>query len=94
MVIGGRSGSDIIDTVELYNWETGEQCYHPKPFPEKLVFSSGAILNGVPIVCGGSTADGAASTRCYKFDSTSNDWIKVLINVHNLQQVLRSRSHC
>jgi hypothetical protein len=23
MVIGGKSGSDIIDSVELYNWETG-----------------------------------------------------------------------
>ena len=90
MIIGGRSGSDFIDTVELFNWETGEQCYLSSPFPEKFAFSSGAVLNGVPVVCGGNGADGVAQKNCYKFDVNSYDWLKVIISSNHRTEVQES----
>jgi hypothetical protein len=35
MIIGGMSGTEYIDAVELFNWETGEQCFLSS-LPEKF----------------------------------------------------------
>jgi hypothetical protein len=74
MIIGGKSGSNYIDSVELYNWQSGEQCQFAK-LPEGFGLHSGAFFEGVPLVCGGST--GSAKADCYKYVPGSNYWLKV-----------------
>ena len=76
MIIGGSNGT-LLDTVEMFNWKTREQCYLKNKMPLTLSEHSGTVLNGVPIFCGGY---GPANTRqkgCYKFDKVNKDWQSV-----------------
>ena len=77
MVIGGKSGANYINTVELFNWNTREVCSFPHPLPDKFAYTSGTSLNGVPVVCGGHGEDGVPRQTCFKFDDVEKDWVKV-----------------
>jgi hypothetical protein len=40
-------------------------------------FHSGAVVNGVPVVCGGKGTAGTARVDCYEYDSSSKIWLRV-----------------
>jgi hypothetical protein len=67
MTIGGKSGDAPLSSVELFNWATNKQC-QLAALPEVMVKPVGAVLDGVPIVCG---------TNCYKYSSDKKNWLKV-----------------
>jgi hypothetical protein len=76
MLIGGWSPKRIEPTVELYNYETGEQCF----LPEMLVGNDqgqAAWLDDTAILCGGEYVYGAVTTNCTIFSQSSNTWIEV-----------------
>ena len=74
MIIGGTSGSDTLRSVELYNWQTGEQCYLAD-LPEGFARHTGAIFEGVPVVCGGTA--NSAKADCYDYNIKINTWSRV-----------------
>jgi hypothetical protein len=47
---------------------TGEQCYFQQSLPQRFAYSSGTVLNGIPIICGGKGADDVPRKTCYKLD--------------------------
>jgi hypothetical protein len=46
MIIGGHSGSGLLDTVELFNWKTHQQCELPAKLPLTVSEHSGAVMSG------------------------------------------------
>jgi len=77
MVIGGSNGAMLLDTVELFNWKTHEQCQLKAKLPITISEHTGTVFDGVPIFCGGF---GPANTRqkgCYKYDKNVMNWQNV-----------------
>lgn len=75
MIIGGKSAGDYISSVELYNWQTGEQCFLSS-LPAAFGQHSGAFLEEVPMVCGGTTSS-TGTVDCYQYQASTNKWLKV-----------------
>ena len=75
MTIGGKSGDVYLDSVELFNWETGEQCFLPN-LPERFGLHAGAVLDGVPVVCGGTNGS-VARSDCFEYDKKIKNWLRV-----------------
>lgn len=69
MTIAGKSGNEALSSVELFNWVNGTQC-RLADLPETMVKPVGAVLDGVPFVCG---------TNCYQYSKTKKNWLKVII---------------
>ena len=69
-----------IATVELYNWQTGEQC-QLKDLPYGVTEHTGTVIGDVPVFCGGYSVN--AENRCFKLNKTDQSWIQVhyLINL-------------
>ena len=88
LIIGGKSAANYISAAELYNWETGAQC-RVKDLPLAFGKHSGTVIDGVPIVCGGTTDAATIQTKCYKFDTKLKDWLNVSSIVNKL--LCRSR---
>ena len=81
MIIGGYRTNpykEVLISVELYNWKTGEQC-HLEDLPLPIRGHSGTILNGEPHVCGGaSTSDtDFTQTGCFRYDKNESKWQSV-----------------
>ena len=75
MIIGGKSAAAYTDSVELYNWNTGAQCSLAS-LPEPFGLHSGTILDGIPVICGGTT--GTVKSDCYEFDKKIKNWLRVI----------------
>ena len=76
LLIGGMdSNASIVSpvqTVELYNWQTGEQC-KINDIPTYLSWQvNGVVLEGTPAYCGAAEDKG-----CYKYDKIGKKWIQV-----------------
>ena len=85
MIIGGTSGSDTLRSVELYNWQTGEQCYLAD-LPEGFARHTGAIFEGVPVVCGGTAS--SAKADCYDYNIKINTWSRVNSISYNSKKII------
>ena len=77
MIIGGNIGSGLTDTIELFNWKTKEQCNYPVKLPKVLSQLSGAVIGGVPVVCGGYGPGNTRSKECFKLDVDEDSWVPV-----------------
>ncbi len=78
MIFGGDRTDDLrLSSVELYNWETGEQCQLgdlPRPISEH----TGTVFNGTPVYCAGVRDQGYVnSEECYKFNKKDRTWERV-----------------
>ncbi len=72
-MFGGSSDSSglTLNSVELYNWRTGQQCQLPNltyPIDGQVA----VVMNGTPAYCGGYN-----SLQCFKLDKVTRTWIKV-----------------
>ena len=78
LIFGGFGPSSIYaTTVELYNWKSGEQCQLGN-LPTAVGSHSGAVLDGIPIYCGGFSSDAMfGDNRCFKLDLEERKWIQV-----------------
>ena len=77
MIIGGSNGQTLLDTVELFNWNTREQCNLTNRLPIIVSEHSGTVLNGAPIFCGGYGPLNLRQKGCYKYDRTTQAWSNV-----------------
>jgi len=71
----------LCQVVEL---PSSKKCQSLQSYPLRVAVSSGSVVNGSPIVCGGTTADGPGSqmfSECYTHDRSSNTW-KLLTKMH------------
>ena len=74
MIIGGYDLSLPLDSVELHNWKTGEQCRSTSlPVPTFLL--SGVVMQKMPAFCGGVNTNYAST--CYKLDISKKTWTQV-----------------
>ena len=74
MIIGGNDGSTLLDTVELFNWKTKEQCQLKAKLPTTVSEHSGTVYEGVPIFCRGSGLVNSRQNGCYKFETENRVW--------------------
>ncbi len=76
LILGGYC-KGRLNSVELYNWQTGEICQLAN-LTIPINSQSATVLDGFPIYCGGyfGTA-GWTSDRCFKFDKAARDWTEV-----------------
>ena len=80
LIIGGDGDAlddDRLASVELYNWETGEQC-QLGDLPRPIAEHTGTVINGTPVYCGGVQDQGYVnSAECYKFNKKDRVWERV-----------------
>ena len=75
MIFGGnRPPSGYLKTVELYNWQTGEQC-QLKDLPYEVAGQAATVIDDVPVFCGGVSL--TYENRCFKLNKTDQSWIQV-----------------
>ena len=77
MIIGGSRGPNLLDTVEMFNWKTKEQCTLSSRLPEAVSEHTGAVIDGSPVYCGGYGTNNTRLKSCYKFDKSSQTWTNV-----------------
>ena len=77
MIIGGSRGPNLLDTVEMYNWKTNEQCFLRANLPRAVSEHTGAVIDGVPVFCGGYGTSNSRLKDCYKFDRAGQTWKNV-----------------
>ena len=71
VIVGGKNVGELT-SVEAFNWKTREQC-RLKDIPVGVRIHSSAVLDKVPMMCGGFSLD-AVITNCYKYDSVADSW--------------------
>ena len=73
-MLGGINETGFLSSVELFNWQTGEQCHLPDlPYP--VYGHVGTVLDGVPVFCGGD--NGLIQYKCFKLNLTDLTWNRV-----------------
>ena len=89
MIFGGRGGqADKELKVELFNWRTGEQCQLSEQLPFSTYGHSAAVLDGVPVYCGGLLdKDDDGDKRCHKFLKETKTWEQVLPKLPNFKDI-------
>ena len=75
MIIGGQSSTRNEPTVELYNYESGEQCFLPE-MPIGNMLGHAAWFENTALVCGGMI-NGTLHKNCTMFDQLSLTWKEV-----------------
>ena len=83
LIFGGNGliPTSRLQSVELFNWQTGEQCQLPD-LPTGVTSHMATVLDDVPVYCGGfSDMSKKADRSCYKLDKTSKTWIKVDVSL-------------
>ena len=71
---GNHPPSGYLATVELYNWQTGEQC-QLKDLPYQVAGQAATIMDDVPVFCGGLSV--TYENRFFKLNKTDQSWIQV-----------------
>ena len=104
LILGGQGSVDpTTASVELYNWQTGEQCQLPD-LPYNITAHTGTVLDGVPVFCGGYTGleSNPVENKCYKMDMNDKSWIQVFISfaflinfwtAHSRKNLLKRKPH-
>ena len=72
LIIGGKKVRGM-SSIEAYNWETGEQC-QLNGLPLGISIHSATIFEGVPVICGGLSAE-IPQVGCYKYLDQSDTWV-------------------
>jgi len=75
---------DSAGECQVVELPSSKKCQSLQSYPLRVAVSSGSVVNGSPIVCGGTTADGPGSqmfSECYTHDRSSNTW-KLLTKMH------------
>lgn len=73
-MLGGINETGFLSSVELFNWQSGEQCHLPDlPYP--VYGHVGTVLDGVPVFCGGD--NGLIQYKCFKLNLTDLTWNRV-----------------
>jgi len=80
MIIDGASTK-----VELYNYESGQQCFLPD-MPNPNINGNAAWLNDTAIACVGGSS---YQINCTIFDQASKTWIQVRLNKTCLYLVIQ-----
>jgi len=72
MIIGGKTSTRYEPTVELYNYESGEQCFMPEMSIGNLL-GHAAWFEDTAWVCGGEF-NNTIHANCTIFDKASFSW--------------------
>ena len=72
LIIGGDGYAGHLNTVELFNWKTKEQCYLTNLTKPRCTHT-GVIFEGVPVICGGFPP----RSDCDKYNKNNGTWVEV-----------------
>jgi hypothetical protein len=89
IIIGGYDGNVNVDSVELHNWKTGQQCFTTN-LPYGVTLHSGVVMEGFPAFCGGLNTNYIST--CLKFVVAQKQWTQVLIFSSAQRIVLSKKS--
>ena len=73
MILGGVENQSVSQSVELFNWQTGEQCFLEN-LPEKVRGHAGTVFEGIPMFCGGWNASTKPQELCYQYNNVTKRW--------------------
>jgi hypothetical protein len=80
LILGGNGPTlgTWLKAVELYNWQTGEQC-QLKDLPYGVAAHAGIVMDDIPAFCGGESVanEYIIDKRCFKLNKTDQSWIQV-----------------
>ena len=74
MIFGGDGPNGKLKSVELYNWKSGQQCSYGE-IPYGSAAFAAAVLDGVPVFCGGAGA--IDDVYCQRYDKDGRKWERV-----------------
>ena len=76
MIVGGSNQyPKSLNSVELFNWQTGEKCRLAN-LPVPLHAHSGINFLGDPVICGGISNE-QIQDKCFRYNKTEQKWDQV-----------------
>jgi hypothetical protein len=76
MIFGGCDASfNLLQSVELYNWKTGQQCQF-SPLPHPIGYPVSTIMGDTAAYCGGFRSAQSVS-ECFMLEKSTNLWVQV-----------------
>jgi hypothetical protein len=77
LIFGGYDydTDSYVRSVELFNWQTGEQCDLPQPLPFGVSSPTAQLFEDAPVFCGGRLPENKNDNRCHRFNAGS--WERV-----------------
>ena len=74
IIFGGQS--PFLNSVELFNWRTGQQCTFPS-LPNPVYGQAAIAVEGTVAYCGGLNNQGQAVLQCFKLQTSTRTWVQV-----------------
>ncbi|TRY63029.1 hypothetical protein TCAL_04285 [Tigriopus californicus] len=69
-----------LASCEIIDLTSGQVCAPVPDFPLTLKGAGGALLGGIPTVCGGySSATNEFQNICYQFNQAGNEWVEFAV---------------
>ena len=72
MVATGYPKTDKSQVIDVSSSSTA--CANLPSYPFAMSSAAGGVVNGSPIICGGSTSNYETPDSCHRFDRNSNSW--------------------
>ena len=77
MIVGGYTSRPyaVSGKVQIFDLSPQrELCPNLQNYPFGVESATGAIVSGVPVVCGGKKMYEPNLPQCYKYDNSTNSW--------------------
>ena len=74
MVATGYDGSNK-DLVQVVDLNSNTLCSNLQKFPSAIIEATGAVLNNIPIICGGIDNNDVYQNSCFAYEKSSQSWL-------------------
>ena len=65
----------LTDLSQVVDLNSNTSCSNLPKFPSKIAYATGALLNNIPIICGGWDSKPTDQNSCYAYDKSSESWL-------------------
>ena len=69
---GSKGDQDLVQVVDL---NSNTSCSSLQNFPSAVDGATGAVLNNIPIICGGRDNNFEYQNACYAYEKSSQSWL-------------------
>jgi len=63
------------DLVQVVDLNSNTLCSNLQKFPSAIEEATGAVLNNIPIICGGQDNRGEYQNSCFAYEKSSQSWL-------------------
>ena len=67
--------SEFTDLSQVVDLNSNTSCSNLQKFLSKIAYSTGALLNNIPIICGGEDSKLVVQNSCFAYDKSSESWL-------------------